>query len=91
VPLTAAPTRGGPGFSTAWLLLALGLGAGCASQPWTFNKAGVTPARLDQDLQACRREAHRPYTLGVSRSGRVDQDVLRQCMERKGYTAHREG
>jgi hypothetical protein len=70
--------------------LALALLAGCAPAPWSFSRPGVTPLRLDQDLEHCRREAHRPYWFALTRSGRVDQQALRQCMERKGYTARRE-
>jgi hypothetical protein len=70
--------------------LALILLAGCAPEQWTYNRPGLTPARLDRDLEECRRQAHRPAWFGLSRSGRVDQDVLNQCMERRGYTARRD-
>jgi hypothetical protein len=74
----------------AALVLALGLLAGCASPSWNFTRAGVTPAQLDQDLQTCRRQADRPYMFAFTRSARVDREVLNRCMERKGYTAHRD-
>jgi hypothetical protein len=73
--------------------LALGLVlllAGCAEQ-WIYTKPHLTPARLDQDLEACRREARRPQWFAVTRSGRLDQDKINECMERKGYTSRRDG
>lgn len=70
--------------------LALCLLAGCAAQRWSFTKPGLTPARLDQDLEACRRQAHRPYWFAFTRSGRVDQEALNQCMQQRGYAAHRD-
>ena len=70
------------------LLATLVLG-GCA-ESWTYSKPGVTPARLDQDLEACRRIAHRPYRFGLSRAGRIDQDVLNRCMEQRGYVPRRD-
>jgi hypothetical protein len=72
-------------------VLALGVLAGCASPQWTFSRLGVSPARLDQDLEHCRREAHRPHWFAFTRTGRMDQEALKQCMERRGYTARREG
>jgi hypothetical protein len=73
----------------ALVALALCVLPGCAER-WTYTRPGLTPARLDQDLEACRRLAHRPYWWALTRAGRVDQQVLNQCMERKGYTARRE-
>jgi hypothetical protein len=70
------------------LLTASALG-GCA-QHWVYSKPGVTPARLDQDLEACRRIADRPYRFALTRSGRIDQDILNRCMEQRGYTPHRD-
>ena len=70
--------------------LALTLLAGCASERWTYERPGLTPARLDQDVESCRKEAHRPYWFAIWRSDRVDRDVFNHCMERKGYTARRE-
>jgi len=69
--------------------LALCLLAGCAAERWSYTKPGLTPARLDQDLEACRRQAHRPYWFAFTRSGRVDQDALNQCMQHRGYDARR--
>jgi hypothetical protein len=73
-----------------WAALGLCLLAGCASEAWTYSRPGLTPARLDLDLESCRREARRPHWFGLTRSGRLDQDALNRCMERKGYTARRE-
>lgn len=70
--------------------LALCLLAGCATQEWSYTRAGMTPAQLDQDLEGCRRVADRPHSWALTRTGRLDYDVLNRCMERKGYTAHRE-
>jgi hypothetical protein len=74
------------------LLGALGLTllAGCGSGRWIYDRPGLTPARLDQDLEACRKEAHRPYWFAIWRADRVDRDVFNHCMDRKGYTARRE-
>ncbi len=70
--------------------LALVLLAGCAAQRWSYTKPGLTPARLDQDMEACRRLAHRPYWFAFTRSARVDQDALNKCMQQRGYAAHRD-
>ena len=72
-------------------VLGVTLLAGCASERWIYERPGLTPAKLDQDLEVCRREAHRPYWFAVWRSDRVDRDVLNRCMDRKGYAARREG
>jgi hypothetical protein len=74
----------------AWLVLALSALAGCAAERWSYSRPGLTPGRLDRDLEACRQQAHRPYTFALTRARRVDQDVLTQCMEHKGYTARRD-
>ena len=66
-------------------VVALGLAA-CAGERWIYTKRGVTPATLDQDLAACRRQAQRPHSFGITTSRRVDQDEVNRCMERKGYT-----
>jgi hypothetical protein len=71
-------------------VVALGLLAGCAAERWSYGKADITPAKLDQDLEACRRLAHRPHRFAFTRAARVDQDTLNQCMEQKGYTPQRE-
>jgi hypothetical protein len=70
--------------------LALCLLAGCAAERWSYTKPGLTPGRLDTDLETCKRQAHRPYLFALTRSARVDQDVLNQCMQQKGYTARRD-
>jgi hypothetical protein len=71
-------------------VLMLGLLAGCAPAHWTYDKPGLTPGKLDQDMAACRRLAHRPYWFALTRSGRVDQEALNQCMQHRGYTARRD-
>jgi hypothetical protein len=68
---------------------ALWLLAGCAER-WSYTKPGLTPARLDLDLESCRREAHRPHWFALTRAARLDQGALNQCMERKGYNAQRD-
>ncbi len=70
--------------------LALVLLAGCAAEQWSYTKPGLTPGRLDQDLESCRRQAHRPYWFAFTRSARVDQEALNQCMQHRGYTARRD-
>ena len=73
-----------------WTVLGLCLLAGCAAERWSYTRAGLTPARLDLDLEACRQQAHRPHWFALTRSARVDQEALNKCMERKGYTARRD-
>jgi hypothetical protein len=73
-----------------WTVLGLCLLAGCAAERWSYTRAGLTPARLDLDLETCRKQAHRPHWFALTRSARVDQEALNQCMERKGYTARRD-
>jgi hypothetical protein len=63
---------------------------GCVAERWSYTRPGLTPARLDLDLEACRKQAHRPHWFALTRSGRVDRDELNLCMERKGYSAHRD-
>jgi hypothetical protein len=72
------------------LVVVLGLAAGCAGERWIYTKPNVTPAALDSDLGACRRQAHRPHSFALMSSRRVDQEELNRCMERKGYTATRD-
>jgi len=74
----------------AWAVLGFCVLAGCAAEEWSYTRPGLTPARLDQDLEACRREAHRPYWFSLWRSDRVDRDVFNHCMTRKGYVARRD-
>ena len=73
-----------------WTVLGLCLLAGCAAERWSYSRPGLTPARLDADLEFCRKQAHRPHWFALTRSARVDQEALNQCMERKGYTARRD-
>ena len=68
------------------LLLTLGLLAACATQEWTYDKTGVTPAQLDRDMAACRREATDPKAFAIFAEQRIDRKVFNPCMERKGYT-----
>jgi hypothetical protein len=63
------------------ILVALTAVTGCASQSWTYDRPGVALSRLDQDLAKCRRDSH----TGSRRA--VDEDLVKQCMERLGYTA----
>ena len=72
------------------LALALTLLTGCAAERWSYTKAALTPATLDQDLEACKRQAHRPHWFALTRAGRLDQDALTRCMEHRGYTARRD-
>jgi len=73
-----------------WTVLGLCLLAGCAAERWSYTRAGLTPVRLDLDLESCRKQAHRPHWFALTRSARVDREALNQCMERKGYTARRD-
>jgi hypothetical protein len=65
-------------------LVALALGA-CAEPRWTYEKPRGTPAQLDHDLEACRRDAFRPQRFALRPSDRYDSSVVNRCMERKGY------
>jgi hypothetical protein len=69
--------------------LVLGLAAGCSGGELIYEKAGVSPARFDQDHLQCQREADRPSSFGMSRAQRLDEDVLQRCMERRGYRVRR--
>ena len=74
-----------------WVAIGVGLlMAGCATESWTYSKPGLTPARLDQDLETCRRQSVRPQWFALTRAGRLDQEAINQCMEHKGYTSQRE-
>ncbi|MGH6954340.1 MAG: hypothetical protein ACREGL_09170 [Alphaproteobacteria bacterium] len=71
-------------------IVAVLLGAGCSTESeWTYNKPGVSPTRFDQDHAQCLREADRPQNMGMSRAQRADQELLKRCMERKGYQVKR--
>jgi len=72
------------------MVVGLGLLAGCAAERWSYTRSGLTPARLDLDLEICRKQAQRPHWFALTRSARVDRETLNQCMERKGYTAQRD-
>jgi hypothetical protein len=74
-----------------WILLGCGVLVGCAAEQWSYHKPGLTPARLDEDLEACRKQARRPQWFALTRSGRLDQEAVNKCMERKGYTSQRDG
>jgi hypothetical protein len=74
----------------AWAVLGFCVLAGCAAEEWSYTRPGLTPARLDQDLEACRRQARRPQWFALTRAARLDQDAINQCMERKGYTSQRD-
>ncbi len=65
------------------LVLAL---AGCAAPSYLYERRHATPAQLDHDLEACRRQGFRPHRFAVWPSNRYDWDVVNRCMERKGYS-----
>ena len=71
----------------AALLWAVGVLAGCATREWIYEKPGMTPARLDNDMVTCRKEALDPRAVAIVASERVDREVFNRCMERKGYSA----
>jgi hypothetical protein len=64
--------------------------SGCATEHWVYAKPNVTPARLDSDLAACRKESVERGRIAIFQSGRVDQEALNRCMQRRGYTPRRE-
>ena len=68
------------------LLYAASLLAGCATKEWIYEKPGMTPAKLDHDMAACRKEAPDPRSVVPPGSERVDRALFNRCMERKGYT-----
>jgi hypothetical protein len=68
------------------LLYAASLLAGCATEDWIYEKPGMTPAKLDHDMAACRKEAPDPRSVVLPFSERVDRALFNRCMERKGYT-----
>jgi hypothetical protein len=68
------------------LLYAASLLAGCATEEWIYEKPGMTPAKLDHDMAACRKEAPDPRSVVPPGSERVDRKLFNRCMERKGYT-----
>jgi hypothetical protein len=68
------------------LLYAASLLVGCATDEWIYEKPGMTPAKLDHDMAACRKEAPDPRSVVPPGSERVDRALFNRCMERKGYT-----
>jgi hypothetical protein len=71
-------------------LAVLGLVTGCAAtEQWAYDKTGVTPARLDHDLTACRQESQDPGAFGLTLAHRLDRERFNRCMERKGYSVKR--
>lgn len=60
--------------------------AGCAAEEWIYEKPGMTPAKLDQDIAACKKQAPDPRSVVPPGSERVDRALFNRCMERKGYT-----
>jgi hypothetical protein len=71
-------------------LALLGLAAACATrEQWVYEKKGVTPARLDQDLGGCRSESLDPRVFALTAEQRIDRARFNRCMERKGYSARR--
>jgi hypothetical protein len=74
----------------ATALAVLGLGSACAAtDQWAYEKKGVTPARLDHDLAACRSESLDPRVFALWAEQRVDRQRFIRCMERRGYTVRR--
>ena len=69
----------------ALVVLLLLAAAGCAAPRYVYERRSATPAQLDRDLEACRREGFRPSRFAVWPSNRYDWDVVNRCMERKGY------
>jgi hypothetical protein len=63
--------------------------AGCAAPHYIYEKRSATPAQLDRDLEACKREGFRASRFAVWPSNRYDWDVVNRCMERKGYRVQR--
>jgi hypothetical protein len=59
--------------------------AGCAAPRYLYERRSATPAQIDRDLEACKREGFRPSRFAVWRSNRYDWDVVNRCMERRGY------
>jgi len=64
--------------------------AGCATKQYTYDKPGLTPAKLDHDMRLCRKEANDPQMVALPGTPRSDMTILNRCMERKGYTVRQE-
>jgi len=80
-----SPVRVKPGVAVAlavyWLVTACATG-----EQWAYDKKGVTPARLDRDLTACRQESQDPGAFALMIEQRLDRAGFNRCMERKGYS-----
>jgi len=82
------PVRVAPGVAVA--LAVCWLATACATgEQWAYDKKGVTPARLDRDLTACRQESQDPGAFGLTIEQRLDREGFNRCMERKGYSVRR--
>jgi len=84
------PTFGAPrprrGALLYMALIAVVLGSGCAREKWVYEKPHATPAQLDRDTAACRKESVSHQKVGITPEDRVDRPVFNRCMERRGYT-----
>lgn len=74
------------GARTLLLLMLLTSLAGCASTRLTFDKAGVAPADLEGDQNACLRAAIVTESGTILAPYCLDRDVFVRCMEARGYT-----
>jgi hypothetical protein len=63
------------------LLPVLASMTGCESRTWVYERPGVALSRLDQDLVRCRRDSRAGWRHAI------DEKLVRECMERLGYTA----
>lgn len=53
---------------------------------WVYEKKDATPARLDRDMAACRKESVDRNKFAPTASQRIDRDKFNRCMQRHGYT-----
>ncbi len=74
----------------AALICAVTLLAGCATKQWTYDKPGVTPAKLDHDMAECRKESNDPQIVALPGTPRSDRTIFNRCMQRKGYSVRTE-
>jgi hypothetical protein len=74
----------------AALICAVTLLAGCATKQWTYDKPGVTPAKLDHDMAVCRKESNDPQIVALPGTPRSDRTIFNRCMQRKGYSVRTE-
>jgi hypothetical protein len=74
----------------AALVCAVTLLAGCATKQWTYDKPGVTPAKLDHDMAVCRKESNDPQIVALPGTPRSDRTIFNRCMQRKGYSVRTE-